>query len=166
EKKKQAEAIAKEARASGADFAALARTKSEGPSADTGGALDFFPKNRMIPEFSEMAFKLKNGEVSDPVRTQFGFHVIKVTDRRDARLVPFEEVRPMLEEQMGNELIREAMTQFLEELKKDVKIERHEDNLVVNAPAEQPALDMPGLDDPEALKLMLQGLGAEGSQGE
>ncbi len=166
EKKKQAEAIAKEARASGADFAALARTKSEGPSADTGGALGFFPKNRMVPEFSEVAFKLKNGEVSDPVRTQFGFHVIKVTDRRDARLVPFEEVRPMLEEQMGNELIRNAMTQFLEELKKDVKIERHEDNLVVNAPAEQPALDMPGLDDPEALKLMLQGLGAEGSQGE
>lgn len=166
-RKKEAEAIVKEARAKDADFAALAKAKSEGPSAETGGALDFFPKNRMVPEFSEAAFKLKNGEVSDPVRTQFGYHIIKVTDRRDARIVPFEEVQPMIEEQLKNEVIREAMTQFLEDLKKDVKIERHEDNLVVNAAAEAPAMDMPNLDDPEALKLMLQGLGAEqGGQGE
>ncbi|MBA2665109.1 MAG: peptidylprolyl isomerase [Bradymonadaceae bacterium] len=146
EKKKLADALAKEARAPGVDFPELARAKSEGPSAPRGGELEFFPRNRMVPEFSKAAFDLKVGEISAPVRTQFGFHIIKVTDRRDERQLPFEEVRETIDGQLKNSIMRDAITEFLADLKKDVKIERKEDNIVVNVPKEEPQMGMPGLD--------------------
>lgn len=155
ELRKKADGIAKEARKPGADFAELAKTNSEGPSADRGGELDFFPRNRMVPEFSNAAFALKVGEVSDPVRTQFGWHVIKVTDRRDERQLPFEEVREVIDAQLTNTIMREALGTFLTDLKKDVKIELKEDNVVVNAPADDPQMGMPALDGPGNLQLQL-----------
>jgi peptidyl-prolyl cis-trans isomerase C len=83
----------------GEDFAQLAGELSEDPSAkENKGDLNFFPrKGAMVEPFAEAAFKLKKGEVSDaPVRSEFGFHIIKVTDRHDAGTVAFEEAKPRL----------------------------------------------------------------------
>jgi peptidyl-prolyl cis-trans isomerase C len=75
----------------GEDFAELARELSEGPSAPEGGDLGFFSKDRMVPEFADAAFALEVGQISEVVRTQYGFHVIKVEERREAGTVPLEE---------------------------------------------------------------------------
>ena len=74
--------IAEEARRPGMDFSALARARSEGPSASDGGDLGFFRRGVMVPAFEKVAFTLKVGEVSEPMRTNFGWHVLKVEERR------------------------------------------------------------------------------------
>jgi parvulin-like peptidyl-prolyl isomerase len=95
-KQKAAEAIAARVK-KGEDFAKLAQELSEDPSAkQNSGDLDFFAKEQMVPEFSEVAFAMKKGEISEPVRSQFGYHIIKVTDRHDAASVPLEKVKPKL----------------------------------------------------------------------
>ncbi|MFU8803253.1 MAG: peptidylprolyl isomerase [Bradymonadaceae bacterium] len=139
EAKTRAEAILKEVKASGADFEELAKTKSEGPSAPRGGDLGFFPRERMVPEFSEVAFKMKAGQISDVVKTAFGFHIIQVVEKRDARQLPFEEVKEHIEMQLKPEIQRQAFGKFLAEIKEGVKIELKEDAIVVNVPKEQPA---------------------------
>ena len=79
----------------GADFAALAKANSQDPaSASKGGDLDFFGKGRMVPEFEAVAFTLPVGQLSDVVRTQFGFHIMKVTDKKAAEVQPLDAVRP------------------------------------------------------------------------
>lgn len=92
----KAEAAAKKAR-EGADFAALAKAESDDSSAQNGGSLGSFGRGQMVKPFEEKAFSMKAGEISDPVRTQFGWHVIKVTARTGAGAKPFEEVRPQIE---------------------------------------------------------------------
>ncbi len=77
----------------GEDFAAVAKEESTGPSGEDGGNLGYFTRDRMVPEFSEAAFALQAGEISGPVKTDFGWHVIKVEDRRTQQLVPFEDVK-------------------------------------------------------------------------
>jgi len=64
----------------GSDFNALAKAHSKCPSADCGGDLGFFGKGQMVPEFETVAFKMQKGQISEPVKTQFGYHLIKVTD--------------------------------------------------------------------------------------
>ena len=66
-----------------ADFATLARQYSKDPgSKDQGGELGFFGRGQMVPQFEEVAFKLKRGEVGEPFETQFGWHIVKVDERR------------------------------------------------------------------------------------
>ncbi|MDZ4843230.1 MAG: peptidylprolyl isomerase [Hyphomicrobium aestuarii] len=80
--------------AKGGDFAALAKENSKDPgSKDDGGMLGFFGRGQMVPQFEEAVFKLKKGEVSPPVKSQFGFHVIKLEDRREKKLPTFDEVK-------------------------------------------------------------------------
>ena len=95
-----AEEIAKKARA-GADFAALAKQYSEDESNNTtGGDLDYFSRGQMVPEFDAAAFSLEPGEVSDPVKTSFGYHVIKMADKRAATSRPLAEVQAQIEDQI------------------------------------------------------------------
>ena len=95
---KQIAQLLEQARAPGADFAVLAQRYSQDPgSAKRGGDLGFFERGKMAPEFDKAAFALtKPGEVSDVVRTQFGFHIIRLEERRPAAREPFEKVRDPL----------------------------------------------------------------------
>ncbi len=91
---------------SGTDFTELAKANSTGPSAERGGDLGWFAKGEMVPEFSEVAFSLKPGQVaSEPVQTQFGWHVVKVEGRRNREAPKIEEVRPMLESQLRRQIL-------------------------------------------------------------
>ena len=93
DKEKKAKGVAEKAK-KGEDFAKLAKENSEDPgSKENGGDLDFFPHDQMVPEFADAAFKMKKGEISDPVKSSFGFHIIKVTDKKEARIVPIAEVK-------------------------------------------------------------------------
>ena len=98
--KKQAEDLAKKAKA-GADFAELAKKFSEDDSnASKGGDLDFFGRGAMVPEFDQVVFAMQPGQVSDAVKTQFGYHVIKLTEKRAASQRPLTEVQPQIEDQI------------------------------------------------------------------
>lgn len=94
----------------GGDFTAIAKEKSTGPSAGSGGDLGYFKQSDMVKPFADAAFAMKAGEVSkEPVKTQFGFHVIKVEDRRTAPVPTFEEVKPQLREQAAGEIAMEIV---------------------------------------------------------
>ena len=94
----------------GADFAELAKEVSTGPSAESGGDLGYFAKNEMVPEFAEAAFALDQGAYSkDPVQTQFGWHVIKVEERRKRPEPEFEMVKPQLEAQLRQQILTELV---------------------------------------------------------
>jgi peptidyl-prolyl cis-trans isomerase D len=97
----QAEEVLKKVKSPGADFAALAKEYSEDDSnKDKGGDLDYFGKGRMVPEFEAAAFAMKPGEVSDLVKTSFGFHIIKVVDSKPEVTRPFEQVKAEIVDQL------------------------------------------------------------------
>jgi peptidyl-prolyl cis-trans isomerase D len=101
----------------GADFAALAKQYSEDEASKVnGGDLDYFSRGRMVPEFENAAFSLESGAVSDLVQTQYGFHIIKVVDKKPAETRPFEEVRPQLEEQLKRQRADQQVATRAEEL--------------------------------------------------
>ena len=104
----------------GADFAALAKEKSKDPGAAEGGDLGYFSKDQMVPEFAEVAFKMYPGQVSNPVKTQFGWHIIKVEDRRPRAVPEFDKVR----EQIETFVARRAQTEYVANLRKTAKVER------------------------------------------
>lgn len=103
EVRKRAEEVLKRAKA-GEDFAALAKQYSEDDSnKDTGGDLNYLARGAMVPEFEQVAFTLKPGEISDLVKTSFGFHIIKLLDHRQATTRPLSDVRGDLEEQLKSQ---------------------------------------------------------------
>jgi len=108
----------------GADFAAVAKDKSKCPSAPRGGDLGFFGRGKMVPEFEKAAFALKTGEVSAPVKTQFGWHIIKVTDRKDSRTKTLDEVKSVIEQRLLQEKQKKTYDSTLTGLKAaaDIKI--------------------------------------------
>ncbi|MGD0586887.1 MAG: peptidylprolyl isomerase, partial [Oryzomonas sp.] len=125
EKKKareRAEKLRKEL-ADGADFAKLAKENSSCPSSKQGGDLGFFGRGQMVPPFEQAAFALKPGEISDVVETQFGYHIIKQTERTKADTVPFSVVRPKIEEYLKNQKVSAAVGDLVAELRKTAKIE-------------------------------------------
>jgi parvulin-like peptidyl-prolyl isomerase len=124
--KQKAESIYQQVKA-GADFGELAKEYSQDPgSKDRGGNLGFFPKGRMVKEFEEAAFSLGIGEMSEPVETQFGYHIIKVTDRKKEG---YEELDSNLREELKNRLRSEREKQKAESYVKRLK---EESNLVFN----------------------------------
>jgi peptidyl-prolyl cis-trans isomerase D len=99
----QAEDVLKKAKA-GADFAALAKQYSQDEaSAPNGGDLDYFGRGRMVPEFDAVAFGMEPGQISDLVKTSFGFHIIKLVDKKTGSTRPIDEVRPQLQDQLSTE---------------------------------------------------------------
>ncbi|NMO21528.1 peptidylprolyl isomerase [Pyxidicoccus fallax] len=121
--RKKAEAIAAEARRPGMDFSALARARSEGPSASDGGDLGWFKRGVMVPAFEKVAFTLNEGEVSEPVRTNFGWHVLKVEEKRSVAAASYEEMRPKLEQKLGQEKSEKLLEQYVAELRQKANVE-------------------------------------------
>jgi peptidyl-prolyl cis-trans isomerase SurA len=121
--KQKAEGIAQEARRPGMDFASLARARSEGPSAADGGDLGYFKRGVMVPAFEKAAFNLKEGEVSEPIRTNFGWHILKVEERRNVALASFDEMRPKLEAKLLNEKTEKFLDQYVQELRSKANVE-------------------------------------------
>lgn len=102
----------------GSDFESLAKEYSTGPSAERGGDLGYFAKTEMVPEFAEAAFALEKGQYTkDPIQTQFGWHVIKVEDRRDRPEPQFEVVKPQLEAQVRQQILADLLEGWQEEAK-------------------------------------------------
>src|SRR5258705_3462090 len=109
--RKQAEDILKQVKAPGADFAALAKKYSEDDGSKVnGGDLDYFGKGRMVPEFEQAAFALQPGQISDLVKSQFGFHIIKVVDKKPAATRTLDEMRPQIQEQLATQRVEQQIT--------------------------------------------------------
>jgi peptidyl-prolyl cis-trans isomerase C len=116
------ESVLKQVKAGG-DFAKLAQEHSQDGSAAQGGDLNYFLKGQMVPAFDKVAFELKPGQVSDIVTTQFGYHIIKVTDHKQGRTVPYEEAQGKIKEFLTGQKKQEHADAFIEGLKKKSKIE-------------------------------------------
>ncbi len=122
EKEEDAKAIHKRVKA-GEDFAKIAQEASKDPgSGKEGGDLGFFTKERMVPEFGEAAFALKPGEISEPVKSQFGWHIIKLEEKRVKPLPTFDQVK----ERIAQALAGKAQSDFLKSLRDGAKIEKTE----------------------------------------
>src|SRR5436190_357266 len=106
----------------GADFAELAKKNSQDEgSAVKGGDLDFFPRGQMVPEFDKVAFELQPGQISDLVKSQFGYHIIKVTDKRPATTKSLAEVRSQIEDQLKFEQAQTAAQKLADEVASELK---------------------------------------------
>lgn len=102
----------------GADFAQLAKEKSIDPSTKgKGGDLGFFKWGRMVGPFQEVAFKLKLGEISQPVKSRFGWHIIKVEERKKAEREPFDKMKPQIESQLKGSKEKERVEKYIDQLK-------------------------------------------------
>jgi peptidyl-prolyl cis-trans isomerase C len=105
----------------GEDFAKVASETTEDPSGKAnGGDLGYFTKDQMVPEFADVAFKLDKGQISGPVHTQFGWHVIKVEDKRKKPAPSFDEVKPQIEQYVT----RKAQAELVTKLRAEAKIEK------------------------------------------
>jgi peptidyl-prolyl cis-trans isomerase C len=108
----------------GKDFAALAKEHSQDPgSAANGGDLDFFQSGQMVGPFNDVAFKLPTGSISDVVETQFGYHIIKVTDKRPPRAVTLDEVRPRIEQYLKSVNQQKHTQAFVQSLRTKGKVD-------------------------------------------
>ena len=119
----------------GADFAELAKANSDCPSAARGGDLDFFARGTMAAPFEKAAFSLEAGEVSDIVETRFGYHIIKVTDHKDAGTTSYEQARNSLIRQLTQNKQKELANKYIESLKAAANI--------VYPPGKEPAPPAP-----------------------
>ena len=115
----------------GEEFAKVAKEVSKDPGSE-GGDLGWFTKDRMVPEFADAAFKLEVGQVSDPVKSPFGWHIIEVLDKRQKTFPPFDQVK----DQISRYVVQKAQTELVADLRKTAKIERTE-------PPEPPKADKP-----------------------
>jgi len=117
----------------GEDFGKVAGEVTEDPSGKAnGGDLGYFSKDQMVPEFANVAFSLEKGKISAPVKTQFGWHVLKVEDKRTKAKPSFEDVKPQVEQFVA----RKAQAEFVTKLRADAKIEK-------NYKVEEPKADAP-----------------------
>ncbi len=109
----------------GKDFAELAKTFSEGPSNVKGGDLGYFSRGQMVKPFEEAAFSLKVGEVSDVVETRFGYHIIKVYDKKPKGTMPYTEVKEKINRHLKQKKINQGIDQHIKILKKGATIEKY-----------------------------------------
>ncbi len=104
----------------GADFAEMAREHSTGPSGPNGGALGWFGKGQMVPEFENAVLGLEKGQISDPVQTQFGWHLVILNDKRKSEAPALEAVR----DELAQTIQQEAIQARIDELTQQAQIER------------------------------------------
>ncbi|MBR0750007.1 peptidylprolyl isomerase, partial [Bradyrhizobium japonicum] len=104
----------------GTDFVKLAKKKSKDPGSADGGDLGFFTKEQMVPEFAAVAFSLQPGKISDPVKSQFGWHIIKVEEKRNRKAPDFDQVKAQIE----TYVTRKAQADYVAKLREGAKIER------------------------------------------
>jgi peptidyl-prolyl cis-trans isomerase C len=120
--KAKAESLLKQIR-EGADFAELAKANSADRfSAEKGGDLDFFPRSKMVAPFVNVAFALQPGQISNVVETQFGYHIIKVTDRKEAGVVPYEQAKESIIAKIIQQRRSEIIAEYIESLKDNAHI--------------------------------------------
>jgi len=119
----KAQHIAQLASAPGAHFAELAKQHGEGPSAETGGDLGYFKRGVMMPEFENAAFALDVGQVSKPVKTNLGFHIIKIENRRTLPVASFEEAKELFRQKLMQEQMETYARHYSQELRAQAIIE-------------------------------------------
>lgn len=124
--KEQAQEILEKIR-KGEDFAQLAKEYSNCPSSENGGDLDYFTKGSMVPEFEEVAFNMEIGEISDIVKTQFGYHIIKLEDKKTYPTPEFEDVKAFIETRLISDKKEEFFQQTLEKWKEQSEIKKYID---------------------------------------
>jgi len=108
----------------GADFAELAKTYSQDPSASRGGDLGYFTKRQMVKPFADAAFALAPGQMSGIVKTQYGYHLIKVMDKKAGGPIPFETAKDRIKENLMREKSGKIISQHIKELMKTAKIQK------------------------------------------
>jgi peptidyl-prolyl cis-trans isomerase C len=117
-------ALIQEALENEVSFAALATEHSICPSAGRGGDLDFFGRGQMVSEFEEAAFALEEpGDISEPTRSDFGWHFIRLEERRPASAMPYEDVRPQIEQHLLSEMMAQRYEGALEALRQEHTVE-------------------------------------------
>ncbi len=116
----------------GADFATLARKNSTCPSASQGGDLGFFTRERMVKEFSDAAFALKPGEISAPVKTKYGYHIIKVSEVKAASAKPLAEVKAAIRSRLTQEQKAKIFERYINSLKKKTRFKLYPEVLDKN----------------------------------
>src|SRR4030042_351634 len=107
----------------GEDFAAIAKEKSQCPSSANGGDLGFFSKGDMVEPFEEAVFSIKPGEISNIVETQFGYHIIKLTDKKDEKTIGFEEAKEEISRSLKREKIAESYNKFYADLRDKANVD-------------------------------------------
>ncbi len=108
----------------GEDFAALAKEFSQCPSSAKNGDLGYFGRGNMVKPFEEVSFALKTGEVSDIVETQFGYHLIKVTDKKPESTLPFENIKDRLGKYLKQNKVQKDVKLYVQKLKEKANVER------------------------------------------
>ena len=108
----------------GHDFAALAKEFSQGPSSTKGGDLGYFARGQMVTPFEDAAFSLKPGEVSDIVETKFGYHIIKVVDKKPETTISYDEVRERLGLYLKGEKTKKEIRIYVKRLEDNANVER------------------------------------------
>tara|TARA_B100000614_G_scaffold211604_1_gene194887 strand:- start:1538 stop:2617 length:1080 start_codon:yes stop_codon:yes gene_type:complete len=122
----------------GADFAEMAREYSQGPSAENGGDLGTFGRGQMVPEFEQVAFSLDVGEVSDIVETQFGYHIVQVTERIPAQTQSFEDSRDRIQQFLTEEARNRGAQEYVRGLRDTAEVEQLIEIDAPAAPAQAP----------------------------
>ncbi len=118
----------------GEKFGDIAKAISIDPgSAKNSGDLGYFSKGQMVPEFEKAAADLNVGDISAPVKTQFGYHIIKVTDKKKGSPIEFEKIKDMISQRLSGEKQKEAFEQYITELKKNYKVEINKDAITKSA---------------------------------
>ena len=127
----------------GDEFATVAKEVSKDPGSE-GGDLGWFTKDRMVPEFADAAFKLEVGQLSEPVKSPFGWHIIEIVDKRQKTFPPFDQVK----EQVTRYVVQKAQTALVADLRKTAKIERTEPPEPAKADKARPASPAPATPAP------------------
>ncbi|MBW1938287.1 MAG: peptidylprolyl isomerase [Deltaproteobacteria bacterium] len=140
---KEAESKAKDIKKkleNGKDFAELAKKYSDDPGTkDSGGDLGFFTKGRMVPEFESVAFSLKPGELSEPVKTNFGYHIIEVQEKKAASIKNLADVQAQIRQALQTEKQQKSQDALIEQLKAKYPVKVNKDLLAEDKPQESMA---------------------------